>query len=284
MSTYATLPASTGVGWNNNSKLITATSQLYGIDPMIMRKMGQAESGLNPTAKNPYGSASGLFQVTDATWNGLMKRYAKQLGIPAGTRQTDARANALLSSALVNEHMANIKKNGGSVSPTDIYMNHFLGHGGYSKFIKTLQKNPNASVASILTPAQIQHNKIYTMSNGKVATVQQMYNALAKKMGGALDERHYPASNVNTPSTAYTPLPSGSASNIDTSTLRQMYGNLSGLGFGQTLQPTTTSLGLPSVNQGGYEDFTTPSSSFTPFYDGYTPTIDPTQYKPLYSQ
>lgn len=41
-------------------------------DAPVMVKVAQAESSFNPANKNPYSSASGLFQILTGTW----KRYS----------------------------------------------------------------------------------------------------------------------------------------------------------------------------------------------------------------
>ena len=40
---------------------------IYGVDPKLAVAIAEAESGLNPNAKNPASSASGIFQFIDGT-------------------------------------------------------------------------------------------------------------------------------------------------------------------------------------------------------------------------
>lgn len=47
-------------------KIIDTANEL-GVNPSVALQVAQNESGLNPNAKNPTSSASGIFQLTDAT-------------------------------------------------------------------------------------------------------------------------------------------------------------------------------------------------------------------------
>lgn len=183
MGAYQNIRGSSGKGYQNNAGMLEDAAKALGIDVKYMQSIGGPESGWNPSAKNPYGSAAGLFQFIDSSWNVYKKKYGKQLGIPANATQYDAKASALLGAAAIKDHIDNVRKNGREVTATDVYMNHFLGHGGYNKFAQALKKNPNASVASIMDNKTIGINKVYTMTNGRVNTLQEMYNAMAKKMG-----------------------------------------------------------------------------------------------------
>lgn len=50
---------------------ITNAAIEFGVDPNLLIKIANAESRLDPKAENPDGTASGLFQFTDSTWNEL---------------------------------------------------------------------------------------------------------------------------------------------------------------------------------------------------------------------
>ena len=179
--TYQTISNSKGNGFDNNKDMITESAQAVGIDPRYLFAMGGPESGFVTNADNPLPgqSASGLFQFIDSTWNSMKAKYGQRYGIPANASQHDPKANAILGALYVKEHIENIRKNDREVTPTDVYMNHFLGHGGYNKFVKALDANPNAPVSTFMSSKQINDNDKYTKNkDGSVKTVQQMYGTL----------------------------------------------------------------------------------------------------------
>lgn len=205
---YSRIRGSMGNGYENNAGLVEDASAMAGIDPALMKAIGMAESKFIVNAKNPYGTASGLFQFTNDTWRGSMARYAKELGIPSNAHQFDPKANALLTAYAIRDYQDNIVKNGREITATDVYANHFLGTGGYSKFAKVLNSNPNAPVSAVLSPKAIKDNKIYTLNkDGSLKTVSEMYDALSAKVG-------------NVTPTQYTPRPSQNSSQVAEQNLR----------------------------------------------------------------
>lgn len=130
----------------------------------------------------------------------MKAKYGQRYGIPANASQHDPKANAILGALYVKEHIENIRKNGREVTPTDVYMNHFLGHGGYNKFVKALEANPNAPVSTFMSPEQVNVNKQYTKNkDGSVKTVQQMYGSLTNAIN-----KHAGASGATTATAAPT--------------------------------------------------------------------------------
>lgn len=50
------------------AELIFIYAEKYGLDPNYALSIARCESGLNPLAKNPNSSASGVFQFLNSTW------------------------------------------------------------------------------------------------------------------------------------------------------------------------------------------------------------------------
>ena len=48
--------------------VITESALEFGVDPRLMIRIAECESGLNPGAKNPKSTATGLFQFLHSTW------------------------------------------------------------------------------------------------------------------------------------------------------------------------------------------------------------------------
>jgi hypothetical protein len=74
------------------------------------------------------------------------------------------------------------KSTGREAGMTDMYMAHFLGAGGASKFLKAKDKDPTQSAAA-LDPAAAKANKnIYYNKEGKERSVQEVYDLMDKKV------------------------------------------------------------------------------------------------------
>ena len=131
--------------------IITAACRLVGIPPLLGLTIAMIESGMNPSIKAKGSSATGLFQFTSRTWDGMMNRYANQYGIPAGTSPKDPVANAILGALYLKEGHSVVKqKTGTDPSATAIYMHHFLGGGGVSQFINAMRQNPAGNAAAAM--------------------------------------------------------------------------------------------------------------------------------------
>jgi hypothetical protein len=105
-----------------------------------LAKVRGSESGGNPNAKNPRSSASGLYQFTRGTWEGLGydwgDRFNTGLQNQAMSKLTSSNANYLKSKLGINP------------SDADLYGAHFLGPQGYASIYKTSSNTPLSSILS----------------------------------------------------------------------------------------------------------------------------------------
>lgn len=117
-------------------------------------QMRQVESGGNNNAKNPRSSATGPFQFTNGTWNGLMQQHP-ELGLTADGR-TDPQQSEAAAKQLASDNIAYLLSKGVQ-NPTDgqAYLAHFAGAPTAANLI---QANPNTPVSSIMSPQQIAAN------------------------------------------------------------------------------------------------------------------------------
>lgn len=148
---------------------------------LYAKKVATVESGNNPNARNPYGSAAGLFQFTTTTFRGVSDRH--KLGYSAEDRLNPQKAAKAFE--LFTRDNANAIKGSLGHEPTDadLYLAHFLGSGGANSFFKTFNQNPNAPISTVMSPAAIAANKnVVYDKQGKLKTVAGVYNWAQNKM------------------------------------------------------------------------------------------------------
>ncbi len=106
------------------------------LDPNAMVKIAQIESRLNPNAKNPNSSASGVFQFINSTGRqyGLKNPFDPLANIDAGIRLAQDNRAAL------------VKILGREPTPGELYLAHQQGAGGAQKLLS----NPYAPAASLV--------------------------------------------------------------------------------------------------------------------------------------
>jgi hypothetical protein len=164
------------------------------------------ESNLDPAAKAKSSSATGLFQFIDQTWLGTMKqsgaalgyaKYANAITQTSSGRYTvadpamrqeilslrkDPTANALMAGAFAN---ANAKvltdRLGRKPSDGELYMAHFLGASGASRFISAAEAHPNAKAADLFPRAAQANNSIFYDKQGAAKSLSQVYAGLVSR-------------------------------------------------------------------------------------------------------
>jgi hypothetical protein len=164
------------------------------------------ESNLNPNAKAKTSSATGLFQFIDQTWLATMKQSGASLGYgkyadaisktssgrfvvkdPAMRNEIfsmrkDPTANSLMAGAFANSNAKVLTDRLGR-KPTDgeLYMAHFLGASGASRFIRTTEANPNAKAASYFPRAAHANNSVFYDKSGQARSLKQVYAGLVSR-------------------------------------------------------------------------------------------------------
>lgn len=166
------------------------------------------ESSLNPEAKAPTSSATGLFQFLDSTWLQVMKQEGPRLGYQqyADAIKVDKdgdyyiadkalRADilALREDPQVSADMAAaftrsngeylFQKFGRMPSPGELYIAHFLGPQGAEKLFNAGLSNPD-HIAAKLFPKQAQANRSIFYDGGHARTIREVYRALVNKHDG----------------------------------------------------------------------------------------------------
>lgn len=112
-----------------------------------------AESSGDPNAKNPNSSATGLYQITDGTWQGLAQKHP-DLGLTPDGR-TDPMQQEKAVRALTTDNMMALRQSGQPVNPGTLYAAHFLGAGGASQVLGLPDNTP---MVSAVPPEVLQAN------------------------------------------------------------------------------------------------------------------------------
>lgn len=191
------------------SRIATAirdAAQATGASFDYLLKTAQRESGLDPTAKASTSSAGGLFQFIDQTWLQTLKTAGPELGYeryadaiarsPSGryavadpaqrqavmALRNDPAAASAMAAAFTRRNAATLAAKLGR-QPTDgeLYIAHFLGPAGASRFITAAQASPDARAADQFPNAARANRSIFYDVRGKGRTLAQVYDVLVSK-------------------------------------------------------------------------------------------------------
>jgi hypothetical protein len=125
-------------------------------DPTLdayFKSIRAAESGGNDAARNPNSSATGRYQFTEGTWNGLAQTHP-ELGLtPEG--RTDPVQQERAIRAFTNDNIGTLRGKGLPINPGNLYASHFLGAGGATD---VLGLDDNTPMVSAVSPEVVQAN------------------------------------------------------------------------------------------------------------------------------
>ncbi|WP_439601537.1 lytic transglycosylase domain-containing protein [Devosia sp.] len=171
------------------------------------------ESSLNPEAKAPTSSATGLFQFLDSTWLQVMKQEGPRLGYGqyAAAIQVDSDGDYYIADKALRQEVLKLREDpqiasdmaaaftrsngaylfekfGRMPSPGELYIAHFLGAQGAEKLFNAGLKDPD-QIAAKLFPRQASANRAIFYEGGEARTIREVYRALVAKHDGTVDTR-----------------------------------------------------------------------------------------------
>jgi hypothetical protein len=167
------------------AETIVRAAEATSVDPAYLMALADKESSLLPASKAGSSSAEGLFQFLESTWLEVIQRYAGKHGFAgvagavqrvqgqAGVADPAQRAwilnlrrdpylSALMAGEMVNTHreiLAGQAQRDPSFS--ELYMAHFLGVHGASRFLELLEQKPTQTAARAFPQAAKANRAIF---------------------------------------------------------------------------------------------------------------------------
>lgn len=186
-----------------------AASKRTGVEFDYLLKTAMRESSLDCEAKSRTSSACGLFQFTEQSWLGTMRKHGAALGLGGeaaaiGTTsqgryqvenaarkaeilalRNDPHVSALMAAAYTQDSASVLANRlGRSAGEGELYVAHFLGAGGAAKLITAAEETPDAR-ADLLFPAAAAANRpIFYQKDGSPRSAEEVYRNLVSKHEG----------------------------------------------------------------------------------------------------
>ena len=200
----------TAIAASRVQSAIARAASRTGVDFDYLLGQAKLESGLNASARAGTSSASGLYQFIEQSWLAVVKKHGAEHGLgwaansigrlpggrlsvgDAGTRQAilAMRNDPDVASLMAAEHASDNKASlegalGRTATGTDLYMAHFLGLGGATKFLSALQSNPRASGADLFPAAAGANRNVFFDKGGQPRSLAAIYQRFTDKLGAA---------------------------------------------------------------------------------------------------
>jgi len=152
-----------------------AAAQAQGINPDTLAAFGQIESHFSNVG-NSSSSASGVWQVTDGTWN----EYASKLGL-TGADRSDPAVQAKVASAIIDDYASSVSQvTGTPATGTQVYGAYMFGTKAGAEI---------AAATDSQTPlSQFVSSNALAANNMTGWTVGQYYSTVAQRMGSGASE------------------------------------------------------------------------------------------------
>lgn len=185
---------------------IARAAQRTGVDFNYLLAQARIESGLDPQARAGTSSAAGLYQFTSGTWLATLDRHGAQHGLgwaDAAIERGRVTDPALRGSVLALRHDPDIAAlmaaelagdNRDALATTlgrepdaaELYMAHFLGADGASRFLSALATTPDQSAAALMPQAAAANHGIFFDAGGSPRTVGGVMDLMRGKMAAAM--------------------------------------------------------------------------------------------------
>ncbi len=204
---------------------IASASASTGVNFNYLYHQARIESGFNPNARATTSSASGLYQFTTQTWLGVLKNHGSEHGLSwasnAITKGSDGhyyvsddttrqeilalRQNPETSAAMAGEYASDNKdmleaKLGREANSTDLYMAHFLGPAGATRFLKAKDANSDLSAASVMPAAARANRWVFYDKAGNPRSLEQVYERFAARFNQSTPAASAPSGTTDSPS------------------------------------------------------------------------------------
>src|SRR4051812_3131427 len=175
------------------AEAVVRAAQVTGVDPAYMMALADKESSLLPDNKARTSSAEGLFQFVESTWLEVLRRYGPKHGYAAEAEAIQiAQGRPVLSDSNERERILNLRRDpylsalmagemitthreilAGKVardpSFAELYMAHFLGVNGASRFVALLSDTPGKRASEAFPRAAKANRQLFFASKTDVA-------------------------------------------------------------------------------------------------------------------
>jgi hypothetical protein len=176
---------------------IQQASAATGISFNYLVAQAEQESGFRADARAATSSAAGLYQFTESTWLRMIREHGGKHGVGelarAGSPDMATRTRILalrddpkLSAAMAAEyargnHAHLAQALGREIGATDLYLAHFLGAGGATRFLSALRAEPGRAAAELLPEAAAANRAVFFAADGRARSVDEIYDRFAAK-------------------------------------------------------------------------------------------------------
>jgi hypothetical protein len=191
---------------------IRQASARTGVDFKYLVAQAGQESSFNPDAQAGTSSAKGLYQFIESTWLTMVRNKGGSVGLGDLAQQIDSTAGgprvadaatrrkildlrndptiaATMAAEYAKSNRDQLEQNlGRPATPTDLYMAHFLGASGATKFLSAVNATPGKAGADVLPEAASANRAAFYDKQGRALSVAQIYKHYSERFDNAVTD------------------------------------------------------------------------------------------------
>lgn len=215
---------------------IADASQASGVDFRYLLGQAGVESGFNPTIGAQTSSAKGLYQFTDQTWLATLDRHGDKYGYGWASKAIDQRSDGryVVSDPALRDKIFGLRLDpqaasymaaefasdnrdfmasriGREPEPVDLYLAHFLGASGGTRFVQAWMANPEQAAAPLFPEAASANRTIFYRSDGSMRSLGQIRSLFSAKLdvasSNAMNDMTAPTGDQSYAANGSAPLP-----------------------------------------------------------------------------
>lgn len=187
---------------------IARAAEATGVDFNYLLAQARLESELNPNARARTSSAAGLYQFLGSTWIDTVDKHGERHGlewagaaIRDGARgkvvdpamrnaimalRYDPDASSLMAAELARDNAAQLQQTlGRAPDHAELYLAHFLGGDGASRFLSAMQRDPGAPAAAMFPKAAAANRGVFYGPGGSPRSLAEVMDHFRRRMDQA---------------------------------------------------------------------------------------------------
>ena len=188
---------------------IQGAAKRTGVSFDFLVRQAEIESGLDPKAKAATSSATGLYQFIESTWLRMVHQHGAKYGIAdaAESISTAPRGAARVADPEMRARILDLRKDPGLAAAmaaeytksnqdqlrtalrreptaTELYMAHFLGPQGATRFLQAQGTDGAAPAADVVPEAAAPNRRVFFAADGRARSLDEVMARFAKRFEG----------------------------------------------------------------------------------------------------
>lgn len=180
LAVFTSADTTAGTNWDDVKDDIALAAYATDFPVEVLTSVAYIESSFRKEVKADGSSASGLNQITKATWAYLIEKYGPDYQLPSDTSPFDPRANSIMAAMYLTEIgdiMSHRLKR--EVTPLEMYLGYKFSP---YRAVKMLRVKSSTPLIDFYPSASNRNLAVYYKEDGSARTIKDVMNMFKTRM------------------------------------------------------------------------------------------------------